>query len=90
MSVGIALTNQFVVITLFRMAKKRGPGRPKAPTGKARSKLLQTRISPAEQRAFGEAAALDGKDVSEWVRDRLRRLARDELLRAGKSDPFLS
>ena len=90
MSVGSALTNQFVVITLFHMTKKRSPGRPKAPVGKARSKLMQTRLTPAEQKAFADAAELDGKEVSVWVRDRLRRLAQEELLKAGKSDPFLS
>jgi uncharacterized protein (DUF1778 family) len=51
---------------------------------------MQTRLTPAEQKAFADAAELDGKEVSVWVRDRLRRLAQEELLKAGKSDPFLS
>ena len=39
---------------------------------------------------FTAAAELDGKDLSEWVRDRLRRLAKQELEQAGRPIAFLS
>jgi uncharacterized protein (DUF1778 family) len=68
------------------MAKKK-PGRPK---GRTKDGLLQTRVSAAEKQAFADAADLDGKKVSEWVRDRLRRVARQELQDAGKPVPFLT
>ena len=35
------------------------------------------------------AVPLDGKDLSEWVRDRLRRLSRHELEQAGRQVAFL-
>ena len=65
-------------------------GRPNGPTGKAKGELMQVRLGSAEKQAFTDAAAMDGKDLSEWVRDRLRRLARQELERAGKSVAFLA
>ena len=51
---------------------------------------MQIRVNAAEKRAFTAAAELDGKDLSEWVRDRLRRLAKQELEQAGKPVAFLS
>jgi hypothetical protein len=67
------------------MAKKKKPGRPK---GRSKPDILQVRVSPVEKQAFADAAKADGKGVSEWVRDRLRRLAREELAHAGRPDPF--
>jgi hypothetical protein len=70
------------------MSKKRG--RPAgSTTGKAKSELMQIRVDAAEKQAFAEAAALDGKDLSGWARDRLRRLSRQELQQAGRPVPFL-
>jgi len=70
------------------MKKKRGA--PKKSANQAKGSLLQVRVNAAEKRAFSDAAGLDGKKTSEWVRDRLRRLAREELERAGLSVAFLS
>jgi uncharacterized protein (DUF1778 family) len=71
------------------MAKKRG--RPSGSiTGEAKGELMQIRVSAAEKETFAAAAALDGKDLSEWVRDRLRRLSRQELEHAGRAVAFLS
>ena len=39
---------------------------------------------------FQDAADLDGKKLSEWIRDRLRRLSREELEDAGRTVAFLS
>jgi uncharacterized protein (DUF1778 family) len=63
-------------------------GRPQGSTGKAKSDLMQIRLDAAEKQAFADAAALDGKDLSEWVRDRLRRISRKELEDAGKPVAF--
>jgi uncharacterized protein (DUF1778 family) len=70
------------------MKKKRG--RPVGSvTGKAKNELMQIRVTAAEKQAFADAAELDGKDLSEWVRDRLRRLAKEELDEAGRPVAFL-
>jgi hypothetical protein len=71
-----------------RMRKKRGA--PKKPAGKAKSELVQIRVAPAEKQAFSDAADLDGKKLSEWIRDRLRRLSRQELEEAGRPVAFLA
>jgi len=71
-----------------RAAKK--PGRPRKPLDKAKGERLQIRVEPAEKQAFTEAAELAGQDVSVWVRDQLRRAAREALEQSGRSVPFLS
>lgn len=73
------------------MAKspRKKPGAPRKPPGKAKTELLQIRVSAAELQAFSDAADLDGKKRSEWIRDRLRRLSRQELEQAGRIVPFL-
>jgi uncharacterized protein (DUF1778 family) len=68
--------------------KKRGA--PKKSPDKARSVLMQFRVTPLEQQAIQAAADLDGKKLSEWIRDRLRRLSRIELEKEGRSVPFLT
>ncbi len=70
-----------------RKPKKRG-GAPRKPPERAKAALLQIRLNAAEKHAFARAAELDGKKISEWVRDRLRRLARQELQALGLPDPF--
>ena len=69
------------------MGKQRGA--PRKSSGAAKLALLQIRLSVAEKEAFANAAELDGKKVSEWIRDRLRRVARQELEGHGASVPFL-
>ncbi|HEV3259915.1 MAG TPA: DUF1778 domain-containing protein [Gemmataceae bacterium] len=69
------------------MKKKRGA--PKKPPEKAKADLLQIRVSPAEKQAFQLAAEIDGKKMSEWIRDRLRRESRQEIEQAGLPVPFL-
>lgn len=69
------------------MKKKRGA--PKKSADKAKRELLQIRLSTAEKEAFTRAADIDGKKVSEWIRDRLRRCSRQELEEHGQNVPFL-
>ena len=70
------------------MGKSRGGA--EKPAGKAKNARLQIRLSDAEKEAFRLAAELDGKKISEWIRDRLRRDSRIELKEHGKACPFLS
>jgi uncharacterized protein (DUF1778 family) len=69
--------------------KKRAGGAPKKPPEKAKSALVQMRVNPAEKEAFQLAADLDGKKLSEWMRDRLRRDSRQELEATGRQAPFV-
>lgn len=68
---------------------KKKLGAPKKSPDKARSVLMQFRVTPPEQQTIQAAADLDGKKLSEWIRDRLRRLSREELEREGRAVPFL-
>jgi antitoxin component of RelBE/YafQ-DinJ toxin-antitoxin module len=52
--------------------------------------ILQVRVQEAEKQAFHAAAELAGLDLSAWVRERLRLLARRELEKAGQPVPFLN
>jgi uncharacterized protein (DUF1778 family) len=65
-------------------------GRPQGSSGKAKGEVMQIRMDAAEKQTFTDAASLDGKDLSEWVRDRLRRLARQELEQAKMPVAFLA
>ena len=69
------------------MAKKRGA--PSKGADKAKAELIQLRVNAAEKKAFVDAADLDGKKLSEWIRDRLRRLSRQELEESGRQVAFL-
>lgn len=69
------------------MAKKRG--RPPVGSDKAKADYLEVRLEVAEKQAFKEAANLAGLALSAWVRERLRRAAREELKKADKPVAFL-
>jgi hypothetical protein len=51
---------------------------------------VQIRLNAAEKETFQLAADADGKKLSEWIRDRLRRDSRQELEALGRDVPFLS
>jgi hypothetical protein len=70
------------------MVKKRGA--PKKPAAKSKGALVQIRLNDAEKQAFQLAAESDGKKLSEWIRDRLRRDSRQELEANGRKVPFLA
>jgi hypothetical protein len=72
------------------MKKPRKTGAPHKPADKAKAELIQLRVNVAEKKAFADAATLDGKKLSEWMRDRLRRLARVELEAQGLPVAFLA
>jgi hypothetical protein len=50
---------------------------------------LQVRLSGPERAAFEDAARVAGLSISAWVRERLRRTAREELQSAGIKVPFI-
>jgi len=66
----------------------RGPGRPKKPPEQRRSESLEVRLDFQEKSAFREAAAIAGLALSAWVRERLRRVAAEELAEADLPVPF--
>ena len=70
--------------------KKQTGGAPKKPPDKSKGEILQIRVGPAEKAAFKAAAELDGKKLSEWLRDRLRAVSRAELEKAGLPVPFVA
>jgi hypothetical protein len=55
-----------------------------------KSEGILLKMEPREKAAFTEAAEIAGVPLSVWIRERLRRVARDELREAGKGVPFLS
>ncbi len=54
-----------------------------------KTETIQIRLQAAEKETFEKAAALAGVALSSWVRERLRRIARQELVGAGQQVPFL-
>src|SRR5262249_35808667 len=70
--------------------RKTRRGRPPKGLDKIRGVRLDMRLEPAEKEAFRGAAALAGLDLSGWIRERLRTLARKEQEGAGKEVPFLA
>ena len=64
-------------------------GRPPKSSDDARSEYLDVRLDEREKTAFKQAAELAGLALSAWVRERLRRSARQELLEAGRQVGFL-
>jgi uncharacterized protein (DUF1778 family) len=54
-----------------------------------KSESLRIRLGPEEKQAFQDAADLAGMALSAWIRDRLRKAAREELNEAGEQVAFL-
>ena len=54
-----------------------------------KSESLRIRLGPEEKQAFQDAADLAGMALSAWIRDRLRKAARNELEEAGEEIAFL-
>jgi hypothetical protein len=86
MSVGV----DFSCFCHYNYAMKKKQGAPRKSASKVKAELIQLRVNGAEKQAFVAAADLDGKKLSEWIRDRLRRLSRQELEDAGRLVPFLA
>lgn len=58
-------------------------------TEQNRTDRIELRLDPREKRAFQMAAEFAGLPLSAWIRERLRRIARNELEDAGQQAPFL-
>jgi hypothetical protein len=67
--------------------KKRGA--PIKTPGDSKKSLVQIRLNDAEKQAFLDASRIDGKKMSEWIRDRLRKCSQEELQAHGQNVPFL-
>jgi hypothetical protein len=63
-------------------------GRPPKGSGMTKSEGILLKMEPREKTAFSKAAEIAGVPLSVWIRERLRRVARDELREAGKESPF--
>jgi len=65
-------------------------GRPPKGSDSLKAEYLDIRLLVAEKQAFRDAADLAGLDLSAWVRERLRMLARKELEAAGQPVAFMA
>ena len=70
------------------MAKKKQRGRPKKKASESKAHLLQVRLEASEKKGFEQAAKMADIPLSEWVRDRLREIATEELEEHGKTPKF--
>lgn len=73
----------------MKTPRKTRRGRPSKGSDKLNSVRLDMRLHETEKEAFRAAAELSGLEMSAWIRERLRRVAREELQEAGKDVPFL-
>lgn len=69
---------------------KKKLGAPRKTAARSKREIINLRVNGPEKQAFELAADLDGKKLSEWIRDRLRRLSREELQAHGRDVLFLS
>jgi predicted HicB family RNase H-like nuclease len=53
-------------------------GRPRFPAGKAKTKPVFVRLTPALYEAWSEAAKREGKPLATWMRDTLAQLLKGE------------
>jgi hypothetical protein len=74
----------------MKTTKEKRRGRPPKGSDKIKSVHLDMRLEVSEKEAFRAAAELAGLDLSAWIRERLRRIARQELQEAGQAVAFLS
>jgi hypothetical protein len=68
---------------------KKRLGRPPKGSDKIKGLRLDMRLEESEKEGFRAAAELSGLDLSAWIRERLRQVARRELEQAGQEVPFL-
>jgi uncharacterized protein (DUF1778 family) len=71
------------------MSNKRRPASLPDGSGEPKRDALLLRLEAGEKEAFKAAADLAGIGVSAWMRERLRRVARQELEEANLPIPFL-
>ena len=65
--------------------KKVGRGRPPKGSDKVKSTRLDIRLTEVEKTGFSDAAELAGLELSAWIRERLRLIAKKELEAALKA-----
>jgi len=65
-------------------------GRPPIGAERVKGDYLDIRVGSSEKAGFRDAAELAGHDLSAWVRERLRAVARKELEAAGLPVAFLA
>jgi hypothetical protein len=65
------------------------PGRPRKSSADKKLEYLDVRLDIAEKQTFDAAAQLAGLPLSAWVRERLRRVAIEELQGARLDVPIL-
>ncbi len=87
---GFAFPGFCVYIYDMNTARKKRRGRPPKGSDKIKDIRLDMRLEASEKEAFRAAAELAGLDLSAWIRERLRRIAREELQEAGREVPFLA
>lgn len=71
------------------MGKSPRPIRTVSGSGPTKSEAILLRLEPGEKEGFKAAAELAGIDLSAWMRERLRRVARQELEEANLPIPFI-
>jgi len=69
--------------------KKKGKGRPLKAQDQLKNENILVRVEPDEKEAFKDAARLAGISLSSWMRERLRRVAVNELQEASHPVAFL-
>jgi uncharacterized protein (DUF1778 family) len=65
-------------------------GRPAKGSQKIKSTRLDIRLTEVEKQGFNEAAELSGLELSAWIRERLRQVAKKELESHGREVIFLA
>jgi uncharacterized protein (DUF1778 family) len=73
----------------MKTIKQKRRGRPPKGSDKIKGIRLDMRLEASEKEAFRAAADLAGLDLSAWIRERLRMVARQELEAASLPIPFL-
>jgi hypothetical protein len=63
-----------------KSSKSGKTGRPRLPTGAAKSKTIRTRFSPEEHSRIEKAAAREGASLSDWVRKALLEAVGDDIV----------
>jgi uncharacterized protein (DUF1778 family) len=74
---------------MIPMSNNKRSGRPPKGSAETKSQSVLLRLEPGEKEGFRAAADLAGIDLSAWIRERLRRIARQELEEAGLPIPFI-
>ncbi len=90
MSVGIDFLFFVCTLIIMKTTRKQRRGRPPKGSGKIKGIRLDMRLEASEKEAFRLAAELAGLDLSAWIRERLRQVARKELEGAGRPVAFLN